>query len=83
MKDFKLQSLKSHDCHILMQQFLAIAIRSVLLKHVKEAVIRLCFVFNLLCSNVFNVTTLNKLEADHVVTLCLKKKNFLPLFLTL
>lgn len=61
MKDLKLQGLKSYDCHVLMQQLLPIAIRCVLLKHVKEAVIRLCFFFNLLCSNVVDVKTLDKL----------------------
>ena len=61
MKDLKLQGLKSHDYHVLMQQLLSIAIRCVLPKHVKEAMIRLCFFFNLLCSSVVDVSTLEKL----------------------
>ena len=80
MKDLKLQGLKSYDCHVLMQQLLPIAIRCVLPKHVKGALIRLCCFFNLLCSNVVDVTTLDKLQADHVVTLCLLEKCFPPSF---
>ncbi|KAK9198845.1 hypothetical protein WN944_014031 [Citrus x changshan-huyou] len=80
MKDLKLQGLKSHDCHVLIQQLLPIAIRCVLPKHVKEVVIRLCFFFNLLCSSVVDVSTLEKLQAEHVVTLCLLEKYFPPSF---
>ena len=80
MKDLKLQGLKSHDCHVLMQQLLPIAIRYVLKKHVKEVVIRLCLFFNLPCSSVVDVSTLKNLQAEHVVTLCLLEKCFPPFF---
>ena len=76
MKDLKLQGLKSHDIHVLMQQLLPIGIRCVLPKHVKEAVIRLCFFFNLLCSSVVDMSTLEKLQAEHVMTFCLLEKCF-------
>ncbi|PRQ55192.1 hypothetical protein RchiOBHm_Chr1g0321891 [Rosa chinensis] len=42
MDDLRLTGLKSHDCHALMQQLLPIAIRGVLEKPVRVAVIRLC-----------------------------------------
>lgn len=45
MKDLKLAGLKSHDCHILMQHMLPIAIRGVLPKHVRHAITKLCFFF--------------------------------------
>ena len=80
MKDLKLQGLQSHECHVLIQQLLPIAIQCVLPKHVKKAVIRLCFFFNSLCSNVVDVSTLEKLQAKHVVTLCLLEKYFPPSF---
>ena len=35
MKDLKLIGLKSHDCHVLMQQILPVVLRSVLDKHEK------------------------------------------------
>ena len=63
-----------------MQQLLPIAIRYVLPKHVKEALIKLCCFFILLCSNVVDVKTLDKLQANHVVTLCLLEKCCPPSF---
>ena len=80
IKDLKLQGLKSHDYHVLMQKLILIAIRCVLPKHVKGALIRLCCFFNSLCSNVVDMTTLDKLPADHVMTLCLLEKYFPPSF---
>lgn len=51
LQDLGLFGLKSHDCHILMQELLPIAIRSVLPKQVRYAITRLCFFFNALCDN--------------------------------
>ena len=42
LKDCRLIGLKSHDCHVLMQQLLPIAIRGSLDKHVRNAIIRMC-----------------------------------------
>lgn len=83
MKDFKLQGLKSHDCHVLMQQLLPVALRCILPKHFKDAIIILCFFFNSLCTIVVDVTLLDKLPMDLVVTLCLLEKCFPCLFLIL
>ena len=52
VEELKLHGLKSHDYHALMQQLLPIAIRSVLPKHVRYAIMRLCFFFNALCAKV-------------------------------
>ena len=52
MKDLKLLGLKSHDCHVLMQQLLPVAIRGILPKNVRHAIIRLCLFFNVVCSKV-------------------------------
>ncbi|XP_074373719.1 uncharacterized protein LOC141714076 [Apium graveolens] len=76
MADLKIYGLKSHDCHILLQQLLPIAIRSVLLKHVRVTIIRLCFFFNSLCSKVVDVSKLDKLQSDVILTLCELEKNF-------
>ncbi|KAL0549022.1 hypothetical protein IC582_013502 [Cucumis melo] len=43
LDDLKLNSFKCNDCHVLMQQLLPIAIRSVLLKNVRYTISRLCF----------------------------------------
>ncbi|XP_052297107.1 uncharacterized protein LOC127902292 [Citrus sinensis] len=80
MKDLKLQGLKSHDCHVLMQQLLPIALRSILPDHVKYAIIRLCFFFNSLCVTVVDVTKFDQMEEDIALTLCLLEKCFPPSF---
>ncbi|XP_058202686.1 uncharacterized protein LOC131317134 [Rhododendron vialii] len=80
MPDLKLYGLKSHDCHVLMQQLLPLALRSVLPKEVRYAITRLCFFFNAICSKVVDVPKLEKLQSDLVITLCLFEKYFPPSF---
>ena len=83
MTDLKLNGLKSHDCHVLLQQLFPIAIRSVLPKHVRYAITRLCIFFNLICNKIIDVQQLEKLEEDIVVTMCLLEKYFPPSFFTI
>ena len=78
VEELMLHGLKSHDYHALMQQLLLVAIRSVLPKHVRYAIKRLCFFFNALCAKVVDVSKLNDLQQDIVVTLCLLEKYFPP-----
>ncbi|KAL4017050.1 hypothetical protein IC575_024724 [Cucumis melo] len=66
--DLKLNSLKSHDCHVLIQQLFPIAIRSVLPKHVRYAITRLCIFFNFVCNKVLDAQQFDKLEEDIVVS---------------
>lgn len=80
MEDLKLYGLKSHDCHILMQQLLPIAIRSVLPKHVRYAIMRVCFFFNALCAKVVDLQKLKEIQNEIVITLCLLEKYFPPSF---
>ncbi|XP_042407837.1 uncharacterized protein LOC121997478 [Zingiber officinale] len=80
MDQLKLTSLKSHDCHVLMQHFLPIVIRDALPKHVRYAIIRLCFFFKDICCKVIDVAKLDKLQSDLVVTLCLLEQYFPPSF---
>lgn len=62
MEDLKLYGLKSHDCHILMQQLLHVAIQAVLPKEVRYAIVRLCFFFNAICDKVVHVSELDKIQ---------------------
>ena len=78
VEELTLHGLKSHDYHALMQQLLPVTIRSVLPKHVRYAITRLCFFFNALCAKVVDVSKLNDLQQDIVVTLCLLEKYFPP-----
>lgn len=78
MDDLKLQGLKSHDFHVLMQQLLPVAILSVLPKKVRYVIIRLCFFFKALCSKEVDVSKLDDMQKQLVETLCLLEKYFPP-----
>ena len=80
MEDLKLYGLKSHDYHALMQQFFPVLLRSILAKHVRNVLCRLSFFFNALCSKVVDVPSLDELQNEIVVTLCLFEKCFPPSF---
>lgn len=80
LKDRKLLGLKSHDYHMLMQQFLPIAIRNIMPEPTRNAIIRFCFFFKSICSKEINVEELDKMQEELVVTLCLLEKYFPPSF---
>ncbi|KAL8122564.1 hypothetical protein AgCh_019051 [Apium graveolens] len=80
MKDLKLVGMKSHDCHVLMQHLLPVAIRGILPKHVRLVITKLCFFFNAICSKVIDPMTLDTLQADIIVTLCEFEMSFLHSF---
>ncbi|XP_024039457.1 uncharacterized protein LOC112098084 [Citrus clementina] len=81
--DCRLQGIKSHDCHTLMQQFLTLAIRICLPINVRRAIIRMCFFFNTLCCKVVDPNTLDQLQEELVITLCLLQQYFPPSFFDL
>ncbi|KAL4021068.1 hypothetical protein IC575_019857 [Cucumis melo] len=83
LTDLKLYGLKSHDHHILMQQLLPVAIRGILPKHVRLAIIRLRFFFNAICKKTIDTSQLKRMQEDVVVTLCLLEKYFPPSFFTI
>ena len=62
MTEMKLVGLKSHDCHVLMQQLLPVAIHGILPDKVRVAITRLCFFFNAICSKVIDPKQLDDLE---------------------
>ncbi|KAA0046001.1 transposase [Cucumis melo var. makuwa] len=83
LTDLKLYGLKSHDRHVLMQQLLPVAIRGILPKHVRLAIIQLCFFFNAICKKTIDTSQLKGMQEDVVVTLCLLEKYFPPSFFTI
>ncbi|GKA37701.1 helitron helicase-like domain-containing protein [Tanacetum coccineum] len=78
LKDRKLIGFKSHDYHMLMQEFLPIAIHSIMHPPTRYAIIRFCFFFKSICSKEIILKELDKMQAELVVTLCLLEK-FFPL----
>jgi hypothetical protein len=65
----KLNSMKSHDCHVMMTQILPVASRNVLPKLVRETLMRLCLFFNTISQKVINLDTLDGLQLEVVKTL--------------
>ena len=80
IQDLKLVGLKSHDCHVLMQQLLPVAIRGILPKKVRMTVHRLCSFFNAICSKVIDPKMLDELEAEVATILCQLEMFFPPAF---
>ena len=70
LKECKISGMKSHDNHILMQQFFSIAIRGYLPPEMSRHLIELSFFFREICSNVLNMEELRALEKRIALTLC-------------
>ena len=80
MKDLKLVGMKSHDCHILMQHLLPVAIRGILPKKVRDTITRLCLFFNAICSKVIDPNGLTALEEEGHIILLQLEMYFPPAF---
>ena len=80
MKDLKLKSLKTHDCHVIMEHFLPIGIRSILPEKVRSSITKLCSFFKSICSKVINPAILPMLQKEIVITLCELEMFFPPSF---
>lgn len=87
MKDHKLFNLKSHDGHVLMQDIFPIALKASLHSRSQSWVIKvisdLCHFFKVLCGKVLDLSELDKLEEEVVMTLGELEKMFLPSFFTI
>jgi len=80
MKDLKLIVLKSHDCHVLMQDLILVAIRGILPKSVRQVITRLCLFFNVICRKVIDPTRLDDLENEAIILFCQLEMYFPPSF---
>ncbi|XP_058770484.1 uncharacterized protein LOC131644106 isoform X1 [Vicia villosa] len=74
--------MKSHDCHILMEQLLPLAIRTTLPHEISSVLIELCSFFRQLCAKVLKIEDLEKLQNQIVLTLCHMEMLFPPSFFT-
>ncbi|KAK7256468.1 hypothetical protein RIF29_29918 [Crotalaria pallida] len=82
-KKRKFVGMKSHDCHILMEHLLPLAIRNVLPDKVTAVLIELCSFFRQLCSKTLNSLDLDKLQSRIILTLCHLEMLFPPSFFTI
>jgi len=80
MDDLKLLGLKSHDCHVLMQDLFPVAICGILPKNVRQVITRLCLFFNAICRKVIDPTRLDELENEAIIILCQLEMYFPPSF---
>jgi len=80
MQDLKLIGLKSHDCHIFMQQLLSVTIREILSKNIRHTKTRLCSFFSSICCKVTDLVNLDELEDEIIVILCELEMYFPPSF---
>jgi len=80
MEDLKLMGLKSHDCLVLMQDLLSVAIRGILQKNVRQVISHLCLFFNVICRKVIDPTMLDELENEAIIILCQVEMYFPPSF---
>ncbi|KAL4283366.1 hypothetical protein GQ457_16G015240 [Hibiscus cannabinus] len=83
LKQRKLLGIKSYDCHLLMQEFLPIAIRGTLPEKVCIVLIALCNFFKDLCSKVLEESEFDRLELKASSILCDLEKIFPPSFFTI
>ena len=80
MEDLKLMGLKSHDCHVLMQDLLPMAIHGILPKNVRQVITHVCLFFNAIYRKVIDPTRLDDLENKVIIHLCQLEKYFPPFF---
>ncbi|KAL6193972.1 hypothetical protein ACLB2K_035056 [Fragaria x ananassa] len=80
LQQCKIQGLKSHDHHVLMQQLLSVALKGLLPEGLRKTIWRLSSFFNELCQRVLDKKRLEELEDEIVLTLCLLERYFPPSF---
>jgi len=83
LRERKFTGLKSHDCHMIMQQLLPIALRRSTQPKVTSVLIDICNYFNAICSKSIDVNHMEKLEKEIIMTLCNLEKIFPPSFFTI
>jgi hypothetical protein len=83
MKILKVRFKKSYDCHILIGQFLAIAIRGILPVKVRDTIMKLSSCFNAISQKAVDPMKLTKLQDDLILTMCNLETIFPPSFFDL
>lgn len=80
LTDLKLKGLKSHDCHVIMENLLPIVVRSILPEKVRVTITKLCWFFKSMSSKVIDPRRLSYLQRQIVETLCEVEMYFSPSF---
>jgi hypothetical protein len=77
MKDMSMSDYNSHDCHIMMIVFLAIATRAIKSMRIKVLITRLCYFFNTVSHKVIGRKELDGPKAYMIETMCMLDMRFL------
>lgn len=80
LDDGKISNMKSHDCHVFMQDLLTPTFQGILPKAVLEPLVELSLFFKQLCSKTLRIDVLDRLEKSIDITLCKLEKVFVPAF---
>lgn len=80
IKEHKISGLKSHDCHVLLQRLLPLALRGLLPKSICEPLFELSLFFKILGAKTLRVDELEQIESQIAMTLCKLEMNFPPSF---
>ncbi|KAJ0492169.1 putative Transposase-associated domain-containing protein [Helianthus annuus] len=82
VEDGKVYGLKSHDCHVLIQRIIPIAIRPFMTKQIRDAIVELSLFFKKLTEVTLHVTELEALQKNIVKIMCKLEQIFPPSFFT-
>jgi hypothetical protein len=80
MNDLSMFGYNSHDCHVMMMVFLAIAIRVIKSVHIRVRITRLCYFFNTVSQKVIGRKELDDLRTYMIETMCMLEMCFSPFF---
>lgn len=80
VKEKKINGLKSHDSHVLLQDLLPLAVRRTLPERVSAVLIRVSRFFKQMYSQVIRISDMQRLQAEIAETLSLLEAIFLPSF---
>lgn len=80
LDEMKMQGLKSHDCHVLLDRLIPVAFRGLLPDHIWVALTELSEFFRAVTSSTLRVEDMKRLEESIVVTICKLEKIFPPSF---
>ena len=75
--------MKTHDCHVLLQKILPVAVLPYLDKRIRGTLIEFCQFFQKLCAKTLHVDELEEMKFGIVTILCKLEKIFPPSFFTI
>jgi hypothetical protein len=70
MSELKMSGYNTHECHIILSLFLAIAIRAVNHPYFNMVITRMCHFFNAISKKVIDIVELDEIRKEMRVTMC-------------